>query len=86
MENEDTSMKIILKIKKTGFYVDVGCIIQFIEIIHYLLHKKRWNGVNIDTSQFSIDLFNYMRPNDLNYNCAISNKDEDVKLYLSKRT
>ena len=25
-----------------------------------------------------------MRPKDLNYNCAISNKDEDVKLYFQK--
>ena len=37
----------------------------------FLLHKKKWKGINIDTSQFSIDLFNYMRPNDLNYNCIL---------------
>ena len=50
----------------------------------YLLHKKNWNGINIDTSQFSIDLFNYMRPNDHNYNCAISNKNEVIKLFYQK--
>ena len=35
-------------------------------------------------SQFSIDLFNYLRPNDLNYNCAISNKNEIVKIFYQK--
>jgi len=49
------------------------------------LHKQEnWSGINIDTSQFSIDLFNYMRPKDLNYNCAISDKNENIKLFYQK--
>ena len=39
--------------------------------------------MNIDIHQFSIELFNYLRPGDLNYNCAISNKNEIIKLFLS---
>ena len=50
----------------------------------YLLYKQNWSGINIDTSQFSIDLFNHMRPNDLNYNFAISNKNEMIKLFYQK--
>ena len=72
MDNEDTAVLNYFKDKENGFYVDVGCYHPIHRNNTYLLHKKNWNGINIDTSQFSIDLFNHMRPDDLNYNCAIS--------------
>ena len=84
MDNEDTAVLNYFKDKENGFYVDVGCYHPIHRNNTYLLHKKNWNGINIDTSQFSIDLFDYMRPNDLNYNCAISNKNEILKLFYQK--
>ena len=84
MDSEDTVVTDYFKDKKNGFYVDVGCYHPIHRNNTYLLHKKNWNGINIDTSQFSIDLFNYMRPNDHNYNCAISNKNEVIKLFYQK--
>ena len=84
LDGEDLFLEKYFKEKSSGFYVDVGCHNPIYLNNTFLLHKKKWKGINIDTSQFSIDLFNYMRPNDLNYNCAISNKDEDVKLYFQK--
>ena len=84
MDNEDTVVLDYFKDKKNGFYVDVGCYHPIHRNNTYLLHKKDWNGINIDTSQFSIDLFDYMRPNDSNYNCAISNKNEIIKLFYQK--
>jgi FkbM family methyltransferase len=84
MDGEDTVVLDYFKDKKNGFYVDVGCYHPIHRNNTYLLHKKNWNGINIDTSQFSIDLFDYMRPNDLNYNCAISNKNEVIKLFYQK--
>ena len=84
MDNEDTAVLDYFKDKKNGFYVDVGCYHPIHRNNTYLLHKKNWSGINIDTSQFSIDLFNYMRPNDFNYNCAISNKNEYIKLFYQK--
>ena len=84
MDNEDTAVLEYFKEKKNGFYVDVGCYHPIHRNNTYLLYKKNWNGINIDTSQFSIDLFNYLRPNDLNYNCAISNKNEVIKLFYQK--
>ncbi len=84
MNNEDTAVLNYFKDRKNGFYVDVG----YYHPIHrnntHLLHKQNWSGINIDTSQFSIDLFNYMRPKDLNYNCAISDKNENIKLFYQK--
>ena len=84
MDGEDTEVINYFKNKIKGFYVDVGCYHPIHRNNTYLLHKKNWDGINIDTSQFSIDLFDYMRPNDLNYNCAISNKNEIIKLFYQK--
>ena len=84
MNNEDTAVLDYFKDKKNGFYVDVGCHHPTHINNTYLLYKQNWGGINIDTSQFSIDLFNYMRPQDLNYNCAISNRNGVVKLFFQK--
>ena len=84
MDNEDTEILNYFEKKRGGFYVDVGCYHPIHRNNTYLLHKQDWKGINIDVSQFSIDLFNYLRPNDLNYNCAISNKNETVKVFYQK--
>jgi FkbM family methyltransferase len=84
MNNEDTAILNYFKDRKNGFYVDVGCYHPIHRNNTHLLHMQNWSGVNIDTSQFSIGLFNFMRPKDLNYNCAISDKNENVKLFYQK--
>ena len=84
MDNEDTVVLNYFKDKKDGFYVDVGCYHPIHRNNTYVLYKKNWNGINVDTSQFSIHLFNHMRPKDLNYNCAISDKNENIKLFYQK--
>ena len=84
MDNEDTAILKYFKDRKNGFYVDVGCYHPIHRNNTHLLHTQNWSGVNIDTSKFSIDLFNFMRPKDLNYNCAISDKNENIKLFYQK--
>ena len=84
MNNEDTAILNYFKDKKNGFYVDVGCYHPIHRNNTHLLHMQNWSGVNIDTSQFSIDIFNFMRPKDLNYNCAISDKNKNIKLFYQK--
>ena len=84
MNNEDIVILNYFKDRKNGFYVDVGCYHPIHRNNTHLLHMQNWSGVNIDTSQFSIDLFNFMRPKDLNYNCAISDKNENIKLFYQK--
>ena len=71
----------IFKNKKRGFYIDVGCQHPIKNNNTYLLHKKGWNGVNIDLDEANIALFNYFRPKDHNINVAISNKIEELDLY-----
>lgn len=81
---EDLAAIKFFKNKKKGFYVDIGCYHPTHINNTYLLYKKGWNGINIDVSQFSIDLFKFMRPDDLNYKCAVSETKKKVNLYYQK--
>ena len=84
MEGEDIEILKYTKNIERGFYVDVGCYHPTHINNCNLLYQKGWTGVNIDISKFSIDLFNYLRPKDLNVNCAISNSSEKVSFFYQK--
>ena len=84
MDGEDIQISKFFKDKTNGFYVDVGCYHPIHRSNTYLLYKKKWRGINIDISEFSIELFNFLRPDDLNYHCAVSNKKEKIKFYFQK--
>ncbi len=84
MDREDLNIIKYFGNKKDGFYVDVGCFHPLDRNNTYLLHLNNWKGINIDISKFSIDLFNFMRPNDHNLNCAISEKNQSVKVFFQK--
>ena len=85
MDGEDLFLNDYFKDKTKGFYVDVGCYHPIHRNNTYLLYKKGWHGVNIDIQKFSIDLFNHLRPKDLNYNIAVSNKNETVEMFYQKK-
>ena len=85
MEGEDLEILKFSKNIHNGFYVDVGCYHPIHLNNCHLLFKKGWEGINIDISNFSIDLFKYLRPNDVNLNCAISNSSEIISYYYQKK-
>ena len=70
---EDIFVSRILKNIESGKYIDVGCYHPFKGSLTALLYKKKWDGINIDVSKTSIDLFNFIRKRDLNLNCAVTN-------------
>ena len=84
MDGEDIVILNYFKNKEKGFYVDIGCYHPIHRNNTFLLFKKGWQGMNIDIHDFSIELFNYARPKDLNYNFAVSNKNEKVKMFFQK--
>ena len=84
MDKEDLNIINYFKDKKNGFYIDVGCFHPLDRNNTYLLYKKNWRGINIDVSKFSIDLFNFLRPEDINVNVAISDKNSKIKVYYQK--
>ena len=84
LDGEDIIISNYFKNKKKGFYIDVGCYHPIHLNNTFLLHKKGWQGVNIDIHSFSIELFNYIRPKDFNYNFAVSDKNEIIDIYFQK--
>ncbi len=84
MDGEDLFISNYFKNRDKGFYIDIGCYHPIHRNNTFLLHKKGWSGINIDIHSFSIDLFNYLRPMDWNYNFAISNKNELIDMYYQK--
>ena len=85
MEGEDLEIIKIFKNKREGFYVDAGCYHPVHLNNTFLLFKKKWSGINIDISQFSIDLFNHLRPKDININSAVANSDGEKVFYFQKK-
>ena len=78
---EDIFINRIFKYIKIGRYVDVGCYHPFKGSLTAQLYKKGWNGINIDLSKSSIDLFNIVRKKDINLNLAISDFDGETNYY-----
>ena len=84
MEGEDLKIIKIVKHINNGFFIDVGCYHPLHLSNTYLLYKKNWRGINVDLSKFSIDLFNSIRPEDININSAVSNSEDLVTYYFQK--
>ncbi len=84
MEGEDLQILRLTKDIKNGFFVDAGCYHPIHLNNTYLLYKKNWRGINIDLSEFTIDLFNFLRPEDININTAIDENDGEVIFYHQK--
>ena len=85
MDGEDIAIDLFNKKKNNGFYVDVGAHHPIQRNNTHLLFKKGWQGINIDVNQFSIDLFNFLRPNDLNLQVAVSDKEGEISFFYQKK-
>ena len=85
MEGEDLEVLKLSANIKNGFYVDAGCYHPLQLNNTYLRYKNNWRGINIDLSQFSIDLFNFIRPDDININAAVSDTDGVITYYHQKK-
>ena len=58
----------ILKEIKSGNYVDIGCYHPIKNSQTFILHKNNWNGVNIDISKETIEMFKIFRKEDISLN------------------
>ena len=85
MDGEDIEVFNYFKNKKIGFYVDVGAYHPIQRNNTMLLYLNGWEGINIDISDFSIKLFNHLRPRDNNLNLAISNKEGNIEMFYQKK-
>jgi len=84
MDCEDVESIKYLNKKNNGFYVDVGANHPIKFSNTHLLYKNNWQGINLDINEFSIDLFNFMRPMDTNLHQAVSNINGEIEIYFQK--
>ena len=85
MHGEDLVVEKYFKDVVNGFYVDLGCYHPVQNNNTMLLYQKGWSGINIDISEFTIKLFNFCRPDDLNLNLAVSDKNGEIDFYYQKK-
>ncbi len=84
MDGEDIAINNFVEIKNDGFYLDVGAHHPLQRNNTFLLFKKGWKGINIDINEFSIDLFNFLRPKDTNIQTAVSDQAGEIIFYYQK--
>ena len=85
MDGEDIAINVFNKKLEKGFYVDIGAHHPIQRNNTHLLFKKGWEGINIDVNKFSINLFNFLRPEDLNLQIAVSDKEGEISLFYQKK-
>ena len=83
MDGEDLFIDNFFK-NKRGLYVDVGAYHPLELSNTYLLHKRKWKGINIDINSLSIEYFDFLRPNDININLGVAKKNSTKIIYFQK--
>ncbi len=78
---EEEILEKLFKRNFKGTYLDIGCFHPTKFNNTNKMHKSGWAGINIDLNPLTIDLFNFLRPKDINICAAISNKKKNTKLF-----
>lgn len=78
---EDSVLWDLSNRKIGGFYVDVGAHNPVRFSNTYKLFREGWSGINIDPLPGCMDLFNRLRPNDINLNIGCSKTAGDLMYY-----
>ena len=82
-EGEDLILFRIFDVKVSkGFYVDVGAHHPKRFSNTYLFYKKGWRGINIEPMPGSKKIFDKYRPEDINIEIPISDKEEELTYYM----
>ena len=81
-EGEDLILKRLFDGQQKGLYVDVGAHHPKRFSNTYLFYKMGWRGINIDAMPGSMEKFKEVRPEDINIEAAISDKDELLTYYI----
>ena len=79
---EDKFLLSLFEKKYIGKYLDVGCFHPTKHNNTSLFYKNGWQGMNIDLNPLTIDLFNFMRPKDININTAVSSEETEKTLFF----
>jgi len=81
-EGEDMILRRIFEGGRKGFYVDVGAHHPQRFSNTYFFYARGWRGVNIDAMPGGMDLFNAIRPNDINIEAAIASERREMTYFM----
>ena len=83
---EDLILNRLLENKEKGFFIDVGAHHPIRFSNTYLFYKKGWSGINIDAMPGSMTKFNKIRPKDINIECGVGLKNDQLTFYQFNET
>ncbi len=81
VEGEDLLLACFSARQKCGLYVDVGAHHPIRFSNTFLLHERGWRGINIDAEVAGIEMFEKMRPGDINVHAMVSDVTEPQPFY-----
>jgi FkbM family methyltransferase len=65
-----------------GFYVDIGAFHPHVGSNTFYFYRLGWKGINIDARPGSMNLFNLIRPRDINIQTGIGSTEGTLKYYM----
>ena len=78
---EDFILYVILLDIKNGFYIDIGAYDPHKVSVTKAFYLRGWNGINIEPLPNQFKLFEKDRPNDINLQMVVGNKEGNVTFY-----
>ncbi len=81
-EGEDMILSRIFEDRESGFYVDVGAHHPQRFSNTMFFYQKGWRGINIDALPGSMGAFHKERPEDINLEIPVSDKEEVLTFYI----
>ncbi|WP_373480554.1 FkbM family methyltransferase [Geminocystis sp.] len=78
---EDVLLNRIFKNQEKGFYIDIGAHHPIYDSVTKAFYEKGWTGINIEPVPKIFHLLEKDRPNDLNLNIAISDRQGESNFY-----
>lgn len=81
-EGEDLIIAKILEEKSSGFFVDIGAHHPMRFSNTYYFYLKGWRGINVDPLPGTKKLFDQERPEDINIEAGVSEKEQKIKYFM----
>ena len=69
------------RLRRTGFYVDVGAYAPVQNSNTNLFYESGWSGINVDPTPGVIDTFTRTRPRDLNLQLAVAEEHGELEFF-----
>lgn len=66
----------------TGYFIDIGAYHPYKFSNTYKFYLNGWRGINIEPTPNKIELFNILRPGDININVGVSSKETSMDFYI----